>query len=107
MISPNDARRRGGGCPPISFALSLGRANPAPTQSIYIGADPQGDPLRGMKTNAEQIGTFRNHAEPCGYFRMGDVVSLHCLSGRIAILVHKECILTDGRMVILYRTHVK
>ena len=30
------------------------------------------------------------------------VVSLHCLSGRIAILVHKECILTGGRMVILF-----
>ena len=70
MISPNDARRRGGVCPPISFALSLGRANPAPTQSIYIRARPQGVPLRGMKTNAEQIGTFRNHAERCGTVRI-------------------------------------
>ena len=30
------------------------------------------------------------------------VVSLHCLSGRIAILVHKECILTGGRIAILF-----
>ena len=63
--------------------------------------------FRAQKNKSELFGTMRNDAEPCGYFRMARVVSLHCLSGRIAILVHKECILTDGRMVILYRTHVK
>ena len=58
--------------------------------------------FRDQKNKSELFGTMRNDAEPCGYFRFPHVVSLHCLSGRIAILVHKECILTGGRMVILF-----
>ena len=58
--------------------------------------------FRDQRNKSELFGTMRNDAEPCGYFRMGDVVSLHCLSGRMPILVHKECILTDGRIVILF-----
>lgn len=58
--------------------------------------------FRDQKNKSELFGTMRNDAEPCGYFRMARVVSLHCLSGRMPILVHKECILTDGRIVILF-----
>ena len=58
--------------------------------------------FRDQKNKSELFGTMRNDAEPCGYFRMARVVSLHCLSERMPILVHKECILTDGRMVILF-----
>ena len=58
--------------------------------------------FRDQRNKSELFGTMRNDAEPCGYFCFPRVVSLHCLSGRMPILVHKECILTDGRMVILF-----
>lgn len=57
---------------------------------------------RKYKNFSELIGTVRSEAEACGYFTIQDIVSLHCLSGRMPILVHKECILTAGRMVILF-----
>ena len=36
--------------------------------------------FRDQKNKSELFGTMRNDAEPCGYFRMTRVVSLHCLS---------------------------
>ena len=34
--------------------------------------------FRDQKNKSELFGTMRNDAEPCGYFRMTRVVSLHC-----------------------------
>ena len=57
--------------------------------------------FRDQKNKSEFFGTMRNDAEPCGYFRMARVVSLHCLS-TIGTYVGAQANVPSAR--ILYST---
>ena len=57
--------------------------------------------FRDQKNKSELFGTVRDDAEPCGYFRMADVVSLHCLS-TIGTYVGAQANVPSAR--ILYST---